>query len=106
MLPGVEPCGTREPAAAAQAGITEFDCGAATGMLGQDATAAPERLASSLPRVHVALPPAGAIVADTGAALRRFDPAGRRFSRWAPARAARAISSGCSRSGCAARAGS
>lgn len=76
VLPGLVLEVTRETAAAAQAGITEFDCGAAaSGTLVQDATAAAERLAASLPPVHVALLPAGAIVADIGAALRRFDPA-------------------------------
>jgi L-lactate dehydrogenase complex protein LldG len=75
-LPGLVLEVTPETAAAARAGITEFDCGAAaTGTLVQDATAAAQRLASSLPPVHVALLPAGAIAADIGAALRRFDPA-------------------------------
>jgi len=76
MLPGLALDVTRETAAAAHLGITEFDCGAAsTGTLVQDASAAALRLASTLPPVHVALLPAGAIVADAGAALRRFDPA-------------------------------
>ncbi|MCX7603838.1 MAG: lactate utilization protein [Bryobacteraceae bacterium] len=76
MLPGLALEVTREAAAAAHAGITEFECGAAaTGTLVQDASAVAQRLASTLPPVHVALLPAGAIVADIGAALRRFDPA-------------------------------
>lgn len=75
MLPGLVVEVTRESAAAAQAGITEFECGAAaTGTLVQDASAAAQRLASSLPPVHVALLPAGGIEADIDAALRRFDP--------------------------------
>jgi L-lactate dehydrogenase complex protein LldG len=76
MLPGVVLEVTRESAAAAHAGITEFDWGAAaTGTLLQDASAAAQRLASSLPPVHIALLRADRIAEDIGAALRRFDPA-------------------------------
>jgi L-lactate dehydrogenase complex protein LldG len=75
MLPGLVTRVTREAAAAAHAGITEFDCGAAaTGTLVQDASPAAQRLASTLPPVHIALLRAGSIAADLGAALRRFDP--------------------------------
>lgn len=76
MLPGLVLDVTRGSAAEARAGITEFDFGAAsTGTLLQDASAAAQRLASTLPPVHIALLRAGAIVADINAALRRFDPA-------------------------------
>lgn len=76
MLPGLVLDVTRESAAAAHAGITEFECGAAsTGTLVQDASAAAQRLASTLPPVHIALLRSGGIVADLNAALRRFDPA-------------------------------
>lgn len=75
MLPGAVLDVTREAAAAAHAGITEFDCGvAATGTLVQDASAAAQRLASTLPPVHIALLHAGALVETLGDALRRFDP--------------------------------
>jgi|DewCreStandDraft_4_1066084.scaffolds.fasta_scaffold03820_18 L-lactate dehydrogenase complex protein LldG len=75
MLPGLVLEVTRETAAAAHAGITEFDYGAAaTGTLVQDASAAAQRLASTLPPVHLALLRADRIVADIGAALRQFDP--------------------------------
>lgn len=75
MLPGLVLDVTRDTAAAAHLGVTEFDCGAAsTGTLVQDASAAGQRLASTLPPVHIALLRAGAIVADVSAALRRFNP--------------------------------
>ncbi len=76
MLPGVLFEVTRENAAQAHVGITEFDYGAAeTGTLVQDASAAAQRLASTLPPVHIALLRRDRIVAGIGAALRRFDPA-------------------------------
>ncbi len=76
MLPGVFVDVGRKAAAAAHLGITEFDCGvAATGTLVQDASAAAQRLASTLPPVHIALLRADAIVSSLGDALRRFDPA-------------------------------
>jgi L-lactate dehydrogenase complex protein LldG len=66
---------TREAAASAQFGITAMDCAVAdTGTLVQDATAIEQRLASSLPPIHIALVPTGAIVPDLRAALSRFDP--------------------------------
>lgn len=75
-IPGLVLEVTRESAAAAQAGITEFDCAAAsTGTLLQDASAAAQRLASTLPPVHIALLRAGSLAASLGDALRRFDPA-------------------------------
>ncbi|MEJ5369380.1 MAG: LUD domain-containing protein [Bryobacteraceae bacterium] len=74
MLPGVVLDVTPTAAAAAHAGITEFECGvAATGTLVQDASAAAQRLASALPPVHFALLRAGALVETLGDALRRFD---------------------------------
>lgn len=75
MLPGIVLEVTRETAAAAHVGITEFDYGVeATGTLVQDASAA-QRLASTLPAIHVALLRAGNIVDSLGEALRRLDPA-------------------------------
>jgi L-lactate dehydrogenase complex protein LldG len=76
LLPGLVLEVTRDSAAEARAGITEFDCGAAsTGTLLQDASAAAQRLASTLPPVHIALLRAGSLAADVHAAMRRFDPA-------------------------------
>ncbi|MGQ9918133.1 MAG: LutC/YkgG family protein [Bryobacteraceae bacterium] len=76
MLPGIVLEVTRETAAAAHVGITEFDYGVeATGTLVQDASAAAQRLASTLPAIHVALLRAGKIVDSLGEALRRLDPA-------------------------------
>jgi L-lactate dehydrogenase complex protein LldG len=69
-----EPGMTREAAASAQFGISRMDCAIAdTGTLVQDATAIEQRLVSSLPPVHIALVPTGAIVPDMRSALARFD---------------------------------
>ncbi len=74
-VPGLRFDVTRELAAQAKAGISQFEWAAAgTGTLLQDATAVDQRLVSSLPLLHIAMVPAARIVADVPTALAKFDP--------------------------------
>ncbi len=67
---------TRETAERAQVGISQVEWGvAATGTLAQDASAAAQRLVSTLPPVHIALLPAARIVPDLAALFAAADPA-------------------------------
>jgi L-lactate dehydrogenase complex protein LldG len=74
-VPGVRFDVTRETASQALVGITAADWGVAqTGTLVCDSSPAAQRLASSLPVIHIALLPSGRIVPDMAAALSRIDP--------------------------------
>ncbi len=67
---------TRDSAAAAKAGVTQLDLAVAdTGSVVLASAAIEQRLASSLPPMHVALVPSGAVAPDLAAVLRRFPPA-------------------------------
>ena len=75
QVPGLTFDVTREAAAASKVGISQLDFAiAATGTLVQDATAVERRLASTLPSIHVALAPSGAIYPDMAAAVARLNP--------------------------------
>nr|WP_320131034.1 lactate utilization protein [uncultured Holophaga sp.] len=66
---------TREAARTARVGITRMGWGLAdTGTLVQDSTAVEQRLASSLPWVHIALLPTRALLPDLASLLERVDP--------------------------------
>ena len=66
---------TRERAASASAGITEVEWAIAnTGTLAGDFTAVERRLASTLPPVHIAISPTGAIQPDLPALFARLHP--------------------------------
>lgn len=79
-VPGVRFDVTRETASHAAVGITSADWGVAqTGTLVCDSTAATQRLASTLPLIHIALLPSGRIVPDMAAALSHLDPQKARF---------------------------
>jgi L-lactate dehydrogenase complex protein LldG len=70
---------TRETAASARAGVTQTDLAVAdTGSVVVASSAIEQRLASSLPPLHVALAPSRALVPDLAAVLQRFSP--REFS--------------------------
>lgn len=74
-VPGVRFDVTRDTAAQALVGITVADWGVAqTGTLLCDSSPAAQRLAATLPVIHIALLPSGRIVPDMAAALSRFDP--------------------------------
>ncbi len=67
---------TRDGAAAARIGITQADWAIAnTGTLAQDVAAAAQRLASTLPAIHVALVRDDRLLPDLGALLARLGPA-------------------------------
>jgi len=79
-VPGVQFGVTREGAAQALIGITEVDFALAdTGTVVQDQTEAQQRLASSLPVIHVALLGTERILSDKAALLTRIDPKKSRF---------------------------
>lgn len=79
-LPALKPAATREVAAQARIGISQLDWGLAdTGTLVQDQTEISQRLASSLPEIHVALLDTAAILSDKVALLKRIDPVTSRY---------------------------
>jgi L-lactate dehydrogenase complex protein LldG len=66
---------TRDTAASARAGVSQLDLAVAdTGSLVLASAAIEQRLASSLPPVHVALAPSGRMAPDLDAVLRLFPP--------------------------------
>jgi L-lactate dehydrogenase complex protein LldG len=66
---------SRETAAVADVGVSEMDWALAdTGTLVQDATAVEQRLASTLPRIHVALVRGGRLLPDLASLLERVKP--------------------------------
>jgi L-lactate dehydrogenase complex protein LldG len=79
-VPGLRFAVGREAAADARAGVTEMDFAVAnTGTLAQAADGVDQRLASTLPPLHVALVPASRIVADLGELFARLGPARSRY---------------------------
>jgi len=71
---------TREAAAAARVGISQVDWLVAnTGTLAQAADSIEQRLASSLPTIHVAIASASRMVADLGQLFARLGPAQSRY---------------------------
>jgi len=79
-VPGLRLDVTRETASQALVGITAADWGVAqTGTLICDSSDAAQRLASTLPLIHIALLPANRIVADMATALSHVDPRKARF---------------------------
>jgi L-lactate dehydrogenase complex protein LldG len=79
-LPGLRFEVSKELAAGARVGVSEFDYGVAnTGTVAQRADAVEQRLASTLPTIHVALLPASRIVGDLGALFARLSPADSRY---------------------------
>ncbi len=74
-IPGLTFAVTRETAKNAKIGITQMEWGIAnTGTLAQDATAADQRLASTLPWTHIMFLGAGNIVADLPSFLAKARP--------------------------------
>ena len=74
-IPGVSFEVTREAAARATVGISQMDWAVAdTGTLVQDASRADQRLASSLPLVHVALVATDRLLPDLASVLSRIRP--------------------------------
>ncbi len=66
---------SREAAAESRIGITQMDWAIAnTGSLAQDATPVEQRLASSLPLIHIALVAADRLVADMPSLLTKINP--------------------------------
>ncbi|UFS70279.1 lactate utilization protein [Geomonas sp. RF6] len=79
-IPGVHFEVTRELAAEALIGITEVDFALAdTGTLVQDQSAVEQRLASSLPTIHIAILGTNTILPDKGALITRINPRKSRF---------------------------
>lgn len=79
-VPGLSFDVTRENAAAARIGITEADCAiAATGTLLGDSTAVAQRLASTLPAIHIALVALLNLRESLAGALAQFDPRRARY---------------------------
>ena len=76
-IPGLIFDVNRRSAATAKIGITQMEWAIAdTGTLVQDATAVEQRLASSLPEIHIALINSERIVPDLATALSKVSPAG------------------------------
>lgn len=74
-IPGLKFDVTRTTAATAKIGITQMEWAIAdTGTLVQDATAVEQRLASSLPEIHIALISSGKIIPDLATALSKTSP--------------------------------
>ena len=74
-IPGLKFEVTRTTAAAAKIGITQMEWAIAdTGTLVQDATSVEQRLASSLPEIHIALINSGKIVPDLATVLSKISP--------------------------------
>lgn len=71
---------SRETAAAARVGVSEADWAAAdTGSLVADQTAVEQRLASTLPVIHIALIGTDRILADKAAVFTRINPGTSRY---------------------------
>ncbi len=74
-IPGLTFDVTRQTAADSKIGISQMDWAAAdTGTLAQDSTAVEQRLASSLPLIHVALVATDKILADLPSVLSKLNP--------------------------------
>lgn len=74
-VPGLKIGVTPELAKGAKIGITQMDYGIAkTGTLAQDSTKADQRMASTLPWIHVALLGTDSIVADMPALMTKMHP--------------------------------
>lgn len=79
-VPGLSFDVTRDRAADARVGVTEFDWALAdTGTLAQDATDPRLRLASTLPETHVALVRTAGLLPDLAALLEQVDPVRMRY---------------------------
>jgi len=79
-IPGLDFDVSRETAAAADIGISEMDWAVAdTGSLVADQTAVEQRLASTLPPLHLALIRTDRILPDKGALFSRINPANSRY---------------------------
>jgi len=79
-IPGVSFAVTRESATQAKIGVSRVGWALAdTGTLVQDATAAEERLVSTLPRIHVALVSTEAVLPDMPSLLAKVDPRQSRY---------------------------
>ena len=75
QFPGLAFAVTRQRAREARVGITEMDWGLAnTGTLVADQSAVEQRLASSLPWIHIALLSTGRILADIPAVMQKLTP--------------------------------
>ncbi len=73
--PGLRFRVTRELAANARIGISQMDWAIAdTGTIVQNATAVEQRLASTLPVIHLAIVPAGRILPDMPSVLKKLSP--------------------------------
>lgn len=80
QVPGLSFSVTRESAEAARVGVTEMDYAVAnTGTLAQASDAVEQRLASTLPTVHVALVRGDRLVPDLAALFRELGPSRSRF---------------------------
>ena len=74
-IPGLKFRVTRDLAKNARIGITQMEWGLADmGTLAQDSTEVEQRLASSLPWIHMALLPSDRIVADLPVLMTKMDP--------------------------------
>ncbi len=74
-VPGLKFDFSRKAAAESRIGITQMDWAIAnTGSLMQDSTAVDQRLASSLPLIHVALAATDRLLADLPSLLTKIDP--------------------------------
>ncbi len=74
-VPGLKFDVSREAAAESRIGITQMDWAIAnTGSLMQDSTAVEQRLASSLPLIHVALAATDRLLADLPSLLTKINP--------------------------------
>jgi L-lactate dehydrogenase complex protein LldG len=79
-IPGLCFAVSRETAAAARIGISEADWAVTdTGSLVADQSAVEQRLASTLPPIHLALVATDRILADKSAVFRRISPATSRY---------------------------
>jgi len=74
-VPGLRFDVTREAAAESRIGITQMDWAiASTGSLAQDSTSVGQRLASSLPLIHIALVATDRLLADMPSLLTKINP--------------------------------
>jgi len=74
-IPGLKFDVSRETAAASKIGISQMDWAIAnTGSLAQDSTDVTQRLASSLPLIHIAIVATERLLADLPALLTKIDP--------------------------------
>ncbi len=74
-VPGLKFGVSREAAAESRIGITQMDWAiASTGTLAQDSTLVEQRLASSLPLIHIALVATDRLLADMSSLLTKINP--------------------------------